>query len=392
MQLSKTVLQEEQLAQMLSFNQKTTISNLLVAALMCYELWSVVPRWMVLAWLSATIAITGVRFVTSYYFLRTPTNDNAVTARRLAIFRAGVMLSALVWGLSAWLVYGHEIDKYELFVAYMIAGISAATAIDYLIDLVSALSYMVLAVVPMIWMFFVSQDSVLMIMGAAATGYLLFTGTSMEAFSRKLHEGVRLRREAEHLAFYDDLTGLPNRRLLLERLEFSLLHSERKSRPLAVMFIDLDRFKAVNDQYGHGTGDILLQKFAARLKSLTRDSDTVARISGDEFVIVLENLSGKPEAAASAAKHFAEKLLTRLQVPYELSEGTSYESVPSIGIALSSHPENRSAQALIKNADIAMYKAKKSGGNAIKVYGCSTMPDGDDALLLNDAIMTEKFA
>lgn len=388
MQLNKADLKHEQLRQMLSFNHKTTITNTLVAILMCVELWHVVPRWAVLTWLAITLCITASRYCLAAYYQHHPVNSESITANRLHWFRIGVMSSALIWGLSAWLVYGHEIDKYELFVAYMIAGISAATAIDYLIDLVSALSYLCLAVVPMVVMFMFSQDSVLMIMAVAATGYILFTGSSMLAFNKRLLDGVSLRREAEHLAFYDALTGLPNRRLLIDRLNVSLAHSVRNKQALAVMFLDLDHFKAVNDNHGHEIGDLLLQQFSARLTGFAREADTVARLAGDEFVIVLENLSTSDAPVEAVARQLADRLLSNLQVHYDLGNDITYASTPSIGIAISNHPDNRSAEALIKHADMAMYAVKRSGRNNVSIYGVDggSMSNDSASLDANDIL------
>lgn len=172
-------------------------------------------------------------------------------------------------------------------------------------------------------------------------------------------------KEIENLAFYDTLTNLPNRRLLLDRLKQALVLAARSGKEGALLFIDLDNFKNLNDTLGHDTGDLLLKQVAQRLVSCVRDGDTVARIGGDEFVILLAELSEQPEEAASQTKLVALKILTALNHPYQL-DNFEYRNTPSIGASLFSQQD--SSEDLMKQADIAMYQAKKSGRNAFRFF------------------------
>jgi diguanylate cyclase (GGDEF)-like protein len=156
-------------------------------------------------------------------------------------------------------------------------------------------------------------------------------------------------------SLHDPLTGLPNRALLLDRLEQALQRSRRSHRAVAVMFADLDRFKRVNDLYGHGVGDELLVAFSARLKESLRESDTAGRLSGDEFVVVCEDLSDEADAEAIGSK-----LKGLLEAPFELSTGT-ISMTASIGIAFAGVGD-AVAEALLEDADTAMYQAKRRGG------------------------------
>jgi diguanylate cyclase (GGDEF)-like protein/PAS domain S-box-containing protein len=168
------------------------------------------------------------------------------------------------------------------------------------------------------------------------------------------------------LAFYDSLTKLPNRRLLLDRLQHAMAASERNGRRGALMFLDLDHFKVVNDTQGHAIGDLLLIEVARRLESCVREGDSVARLGGDEFVILLEDLSSQSDEAATQAELVAEKIHAKLGQPYALK---NYECqvTPSIGITLfRGHLENE--QDLLKHSDIAMYQAKTAGRNAIRFF------------------------
>lgn len=172
--------------------------------------------------------------------------------------------------------------------------------------------------------------------------------------------------EIENLAFYDHLTGLPNRRLLLDRLNHALLYSARHDKDGAVLFLDLDHFKTINDTLGHDVGDVLLQQVATRLTSCVRESDTIARLGGDEFVVMIEGLNEQGDEAATQTEDIGEKILTALNIPYQLA-GQEHQIGCSIGVALFSN-HKQSLDDLLKHADIAMYQAKKSGRNALRFF------------------------
>lgn len=172
--------------------------------------------------------------------------------------------------------------------------------------------------------------------------------------------------EIENLAFYDSLTQLPNRRLLLDRLKQAFASSARSGRDGAVLFLDLDHFKTLNDTLGHDIGDLLLQQVAKRLTLCVREGDTVARLGGDEFVVLLEDLSEQPLYAAAQAESIGEKIITALNQPYQL-ESHEHQSTPSVGIVLFSD-HHQSQEDLLKHADIAMYQAKKAGRNRLSFF------------------------
>ena len=180
-------------------------------------------------------------------------------------------------------------------------------------------------------------------------------------------QDITLRKQSEEeihrLAFYDALTQLPNRRLLQERLLQSMSISARSGKHGAVMFIDLDNFKTLNDTQGHDVGDELLQEVAARLTRNVREGDTVARLGGDEFVVALESLSGIEKEAANQAETIAEKIRAELSLPYQL-QTVEHNSSPSMGVSLFRGHQN-SIDEVLKQADLAMYQAKSSGRNRV---------------------------
>jgi diguanylate cyclase (GGDEF)-like protein/PAS domain S-box-containing protein len=188
-----------------------------------------------------------------------------------------------------------------------------------------------------------------------------YVSTQTDITARKMAEEA-----VEHLAFYDSLTDLPNRRLLSDRLQQAKASLARKGKEGAILFIDLDNFKTLNDTQGHDVGDLLLIQVAKRLRANVREGDTVARLGGDEYVVILEDLSDDPIEAASEAKEVGKKILNALNDPYQLV-GHEYRSTSSIGVTLL-NAENHSIDEMLKHADIAMYQAKKSGRNTLRFF------------------------
>lgn len=180
------------------------------------------------------------------------------------------------------------------------------------------------------------------------------------------HTDITLRKatedEVKRLAFFDPLTNLPNRRLLTDRLHQAVTHAKRDQGHVALIYVDLDRFKPVNDRYGHATGDLLLQAVAHRLRTCVRESDTVARVGGDEFVVLLDGISH-----ANDAMQVAEKIHAVLLEPFRLASGQSVHISSSAGIAM--YPEHGQDEAtLSRHADAAMYAAKDAGRDQYVVY------------------------
>jgi len=195
-----------------------------------------------------------------------------------------------------------------------------------------------------------------------------YVGSHIDITERKAAE-----EKIRYLGLYDDLTQLPNRRLLLDRLQHALASSARIGREGALLLIDLDNFKSLNDSLGHHVGDLLLQQVAQRLTSCVREGDTVARLGGDEFVVLLENLSEQTIEAAAQTEAIGEKILECLsQPPYQL-ESYEYHGTASIGATLFNgaaqfNDHDQVINELLKQADIAMYQAKKDGRNTLSYF------------------------
>ena len=197
---------------------------------------------------------------------------------------------------------------------------------------------------------------------SAAAQTTHYVGTFTDISERKNAED-----QIQTLAFYDPLTGLPNRRLLMDRLTQALATGLRHQRKGALLFVDLDNFKVINDTLGHYQGDLLLEQVAKRLGACVREGDTVARLGGDEFVVMLENLSENLLEAANQAETVGEKILAALNQVYQLG---SYEhhSTPSIGVTLFGGEQPESIDEPLKRADLAMYQAKAAGRNTLRFF------------------------
>ena len=212
-----------------------------------------------------------------------------------------------------------------------------------------------------------------------------YVGTSQDITERKNTE-----LQIEYLAYHDDLTNLANRRLLYDRLHQNIAACKRHNEYGAVLLLDLDHFKDLNDSLGHSVGDEILCQVALRLKEIVRDEDTVARLGGDEFVIVLSSVGGDLSTLNLKVQAIAEKIRMSLLQPYRQKNGQCYSTV-SIGISLfpenTEHGENiGEIEDIIKHADTALYRAKAQGRNAVCFYQPSMQTEVDARLVIGDGL------
>jgi diguanylate cyclase (GGDEF)-like protein/PAS domain S-box-containing protein len=199
--------------------------------------------------------------------------------------------------------------------------------------------------------------------------------------------------EIRRLAFYDPLTRLPNRRLLLDHLQYALEPSARRNRCRALLLVDLDDFKLLNDTLSHQAGDLFLQEIAQRLAGCLREAEMVARFGGDEFVVLLSELSEDPEDAAAQANSIAERILETVGQPYRLADH-EIRCTSSIGITVFKHQPD-SADEVLKQVDIALYQAKAAGRNTMRLFAPSLQAAVNDRATLEidlrKAIKQEQF-
>ena len=204
-------------------------------------------------------------------------------------------------------------------------------------------------------------DELFTLLMISAFAFLFITIRNGRYLKLEIKRRLEAEKEIKTLAFFDSLTGLPNRDLCHNRLEHILIHAKRSNSLAAILFIDLDSFKAVNDTYGHDAGDYVLKETATRMSNRLRSVDTLARIAGDEFIIILESLS-----STNNASNLAEKLIEVIEPPFIIDGHEAYIGL-SIDIAIFPG-DGKTAEELIKNADTAMYHAKDSGKNTFRFF------------------------
>jgi diguanylate cyclase len=361
------VVESAQLSRLNSLSLRTVFANILLALLLAYIQRLAINTKVVLGWVILMLLFSLIRIIISQYYIQHPA-ENSQVHQRLNMHRLGVLITSSIWGANTFFVIGANQLEQQIFLIYMLCGLSAGAAMSYTIDRICALSYIYFAVIPLIIGFLMVGDEISYAMSIAGLIYVLFFTYSVVRFNQDLIESIILRHEAymreeeiKQMAFYDALTNLPNRRLLIDRLEHALLVSKRMDKGGALLFIDINHFKELNDTQGHLVGDLLLKQVAERLVASVRESDTVARLGGDEFILVIENLSYDHVVACKEVDLIIEEILKKLGQPFNL-EGTEYRCAVSVGIAMFGQHGN-TYQALLEHADIAMYEAKRSGRN-----------------------------
>jgi diguanylate cyclase (GGDEF)-like protein len=369
----QTAIHKAQLDQLLATTTRTLLVSTAMAIILAYMQKEVVSHHLLIIWLITIIVTNGVRLAFTVTCLNQPNTDPKKTKNRLNLFRAGVIVGSLLWGTIGFFMVTPDQPRYQMLVIYMLTGLSAGAVISYSVDIVCAMAYTLLSLPPLLLRLFWFGDDVSIAMSVAGFLYAGYMVASIRNFNRNIIDSIMLRfnevqreDEIKQLAFYDPLTNLPNRRLLMERLDHALSVSVRSGRRGALLFLDLDHFKMLNDTQGHDMGDLLLKKVAERLLGCVRESDTVARLGGDEFVVMLEDLSEDSEEAAKQVEKVADLIIETLNVPYLLNT-LEHHSTPSIGAALFGD-HGHSQDELLKHADFAMYQAKKAGRNVVRHF------------------------
>jgi diguanylate cyclase (GGDEF)-like protein len=348
----------------------TTI--LVIATILFGVQWAVVDPVKVAIWYGMVLAVTIGRFGLHCAF-RHKTHDPARSFRWLNLFLLGALCSGITWGSTAYFLFPAHDLSHQLFVVFVVGGMSAGSMTILAASIRAHIFFLVSALGPVIVRLFLLDTAMSLEMGAMVALFLGMccvagwrSNKLIKKSLRRQYERERAEAIIEFQAIHDRLTGLPNRRLLIDRMDREISRCRRHRYMAAVLFIDIDRFKSINDSLGHAVGDALLRQVAKRLKRNMRNEDTVARIGGDEFAIVLSELDKNETLAAKRTQRLAEKTGSFLSVPYEV-EGHILHTTTSIGIAMFPIASD-DANEILKQSDIAMDRAKQLGRNTIQFY------------------------
>ena len=332
-----------------------------------------IDRTILVIWTTVFLLAYGGRaYVTHLYYQ--DTQPELHSRQWLQWFRASAAFCGFAWGLAGALLFPVSAPANQAFLIFALAGVSGAGIITYSVDSLTTNLFtggIMLFIIPR---FLTQGTSVSIALAVLFIVYVAYVSVTGHGLARSLRENIRLRitahldnQQVHQLAYYDFLTKLPNRRLLTDRLQQVFARCARHQGHGAVLSLDLDNFKGLNDSKGHQAGDELLQQVAERLLQCLRKNDTIARTGGDEFIAVLDELGSDKAEAAKAAQIAAGKMMAVFDEPFQLNN-TRYRTSTSIGICLF-HGDDDTEAEVLRRADIAMYEAKKSDSlNGIQLY------------------------
>lgn len=289
-------------------------------------------------------------------------------------FRFSTAFCSIAWGMAGILLFPESDTAHQAFLIFALVGVSGAGIVIYSVDTLTTNLFSGGIMLLLIPRFLIHGSSVSLALAVLFIVYVVYVTVAGRSLANSLRENISLRiasnldnKKVHQLAYYDFLTGLPNRRLLTDRLHQAFARCARNQSYGAVLCLDLNNFKGLNDTKGHLAGDELLQQVAERLQQCLRKKDTIARMGGDEFIAVLEELSPDETEAKTAAQRTAEKMMTAFAQPFAL-QNSQYRTTTSIGICLF-FGEQINEEEVLRRADIAMYQAKKSDNvNSIQMY------------------------
>ena len=359
------------------FYQSLALSNMAVVVntlVLSYLLYTPANRDIVIGWCVATLIIAIAR---SYYVWKYQhsSDEDIENHRRAWYWRMliGALLSGFAWGSAGYLLYDAESLLSQTLLAFMIAGMCAGSMVSLSAFAEASAGFLFFSLVPFIIRLWTEGTQESHIMALIAVIYLLF----MVVFARKVNQTVldglemkflrsRAEEKIERQALFDELTGLPNRRLLQDRLSQALARAKRHNRQAALLFLDLDFFKRVNDSLGHSVGDQLLIEVGNRMRGLLRDADTAARLGGDEFVALISDIDGEGDSVIAMVRRRGEELRRAIERPMDI-RGNEIHITVSIGVSLL-NGETANVDDLLRHADTAMYRAKDDGRNTLRFF------------------------
>ncbi|MBA1443830.1 MAG: EAL domain-containing protein [Gammaproteobacteria bacterium] len=348
------------------------LAILINSSILSLVLWQVIDHSTIIGWLVAVYLTTLYRFLTYRNFLSTtPAQGRIEFWRRLAIL--GATLSGALWGAASLLLFPLEHVAYQALLVFVIAGMSAGAVTTLSSIFTASATFLLLTLLPLVWRFLFLESDVGYAMTAMGILFMLIVVISSKRLNQSIQESLKVRYERQlaeekiiYQAHYDELTQLPNRRLFIDRLNQEITRAQRHQHFGAILFLDLDHFKNINDSLGHRVGDKLLQQVAQRLRHRIRNEDTAARLGGDEFVILLTEIGDSREVTSSWVQNFAAQIQLLFTEPFIVQEHELHLSA-SIGVTL--FPINGAVpEDLLQQADVAMYRAKAEGRDQSRFF------------------------
>jgi len=365
-------IKSEQIRIIYSTVPLTLFAILVNSAIFSYIQWDVVSHDLILLWFSA---VNGLSIARIGLLLRFNTlNSNSKVPVIWEYITLGIsVISGALWGsLAIWFFPVNDIS-YQIFTTFVIAGMCAGAVTTLSSMLSSSFSFIMLAMIPLIGQFFLIESAISNAICAMAILFTVMIMLTSNKLNKIIRESLLIRykrmlaeKTIQYQAYYDELTNLPNRRFLIERLKHEIDRSVRHKKSGAVMFLDIDRFKTINDSLGHAVGDDLLQQVAMRLSKRMRKIDTIARLGGDEFIILVSEVSDEKTEVTTTVDNIAKQVLKLFEQAFCVGEHEIHVSV-SIGIAIYSLDE-ASPDELLQKSDVAMYEAKEAGRNTSKIF------------------------
>jgi diguanylate cyclase len=368
-----TALHAEIVEMLYANNRRSLMAAIVVMAALLITQRHLIDHSILVVWSVIFLSAYGSRAYFTFCYYRD--QRHALHSRRwLQWFRFTTGYCGLAWGLAGILLFPAADPAHQAFLIFALVGVSGAGIVIYSVDSITTNLFTGGILVFMIPRFLSHGSSVSIALAVLFIVYVLYVTVAGHALAKSLRENISLRiasnldnKKVHQLAYYDFLTNLPNRRLLSDRLQQAFTRCARSQCYGAVLSLDLNNFKGLNDSKGHQAGDELLQQVASRLQQCLRKKDTIARMGGDEFIAVLDELGHDKSEAIRSAQVAAEKMMAVFSQAFQLQQ-SKYRTTPSIGICLFYGDQHSEAEVL-RRADIAMYQAKKSDNlNSIEMY------------------------
>ena len=350
----------------------TLITVFINSAILSYIQWDVIVHSTILIWFCAINFLSLIR-IGLYKKFKTLYSEKEIPAYWHSITLATSITSGALWGSVAIWLFPENNIAHQVFPAFVLAGMCAGAVTTLSAKMSSSIAFITLAMVPLIVRFLLEETDIayaMAIMSILFTVTIIVTSRNM---NRTIQESL-LRRQQRTLAEdavhyhanYDMLTDLPNRRLLSERLNQEIKRSIRHKHFGAVLFLDIDHFKTINDSLGHAVGDNLLKQLAQRIKNRIRGEDIIARLGGDEFIILISEAGDNVNDATDNAVSFADEILRLFNKPFIINDHEIHVTI-SIGITVFPLTET-TPEKLLQKADLALYEAKETGRNTVRLF------------------------